>query len=471
MKKIIMLSTIFALLLTLSGCGLFSDKDNNDDFVALDLDKALMIVSNNELYGLVDLEGNIVVPIQYDDMFYSGSYYVGVGNYSFTIYNELGEEVISINDVDYGYYNIYFGPEDFSPLDEDALIPYVASSNLYGYMNYDGEKIIPTQYDLAIPFNEDGLALVMIDNQYGFINKDGEVVIDISYYDTQTFSEGLVAMEKNGSWGFMDTEGNIVIGFEYDGVSSFYNGISYVNKNGKAGIIDTEGNYIMDLIYDQIITSENSDGFIVYKDGYYGYADSNGDILIGFEYSLIYEFTENDVAIASKDGLKGLIDKSGNTLIDFNYNNIFWMGEDNNYLSVQDGYKYAIFDNKGNMILGFEFDFIGGLTNDVFVFSEVIEGSVHEIAYGLAGIDGNIIVEAQYDAIYNETSGLHLVQNGDKYGFINNEGTIIVALDYDYVYPFGESQLAAVNIGDKWGFINTSGDIVIPIIYDEVVTR
>jgi hypothetical protein len=68
----------------------------------------------------------------------------------------------------------------------------------------------------------------------GYVDSDGNVVIPFRYDNTKPFSEGLGAVALNGKWGFVDTGGNEVIPCRYKFADSF--------KNGKARVAETNLN-------------------------------------------------------------------------------------------------------------------------------------------------------------------------------------------------------------------------------------
>lgn len=56
-------------------------------------------------------------------------------------------------------------------------------------------------------------------------------------------------------------------------------------------------------------------------------------------------------------------------------------------------------------------------------------------------------------------------QSGDKWGFVDGEGTPMIKYAFDEVKPYSEG-LAGVRMADKWGFIDTAGNLVVPFRFD-----
>ena len=48
----------------------------------------------------------------------------------------------------------------------------------------------------------------LINVKYGFVNKNGEVVIPCKYDEARSFSEGIAAVRLGDKWGFVDKKGN-----------------------------------------------------------------------------------------------------------------------------------------------------------------------------------------------------------------------------------------------------------------------
>lgn len=90
----------------------------------------------------------------------------------------------------------------------------------FGYMDEYGEIVIPARYDKALPFAENGLAAVAISTKlsdclttelWGYINKDGEFVIQPTLEYAATFCADLAAIYRDGVYGYINTEGETLI--------------------------------------------------------------------------------------------------------------------------------------------------------------------------------------------------------------------------------------------------------------------
>ena len=83
---------------------------------------------------------------------------------------------------------------------------------------------------------------------------------------------------------------------------------------------------------------------------------------------------------------------------------------------------------------------------------------------GFKNKNGQIIIPAQWNMVYDFHEGLAKVQNW-KYGFINIKGEVVVPLEWDNSEYFSEG-LAVVEKDEKCGYINKAGELVIPLVWN-----
>ena len=112
----------------------------------------------------------------------------------------------------------------FVQRDEDGYI-------VMGYMNKNGEVVIPAKYNLAFPFNEYGVAYVQkavsdFPEEYchinlgsslmcGYINTKGEEIVPLEYYSRHAYysrkeANGILELYKEGYTYFFNTEGQLL---------------------------------------------------------------------------------------------------------------------------------------------------------------------------------------------------------------------------------------------------------------------
>ena len=65
----------------------------------------------------------------------------------------------------------------------------------------------------------------------------------------------------------------------------------------------------------------------------------------------------------------------------------------------------------------------------------------------------------------DEKSGLFLIKQNDKYGYIDKTGKVVIEPQYERASDFSEG-LAAIAVEKKWGYIDTTGKTVIEPQFD-----
>ena len=117
----------------------------------------------------------------------------------------------------------------------------VMPGSLYrGYVNKQGQEVIPTTYDTVTPFYG-SYALIQDEGHWGMVNAQGRVVIPPAYDALWPFSQGLAAFSFDKKWGFINEQNTVVISNRYDRVNSFLEDRTTVMTQEEGGIIDKQG--------------------------------------------------------------------------------------------------------------------------------------------------------------------------------------------------------------------------------------
>jgi hypothetical protein len=101
-----------------------------------------------------------------------------------------------------------FVPDPEEDVFFDGLtLDYSEDGESVGFKDKDGKQVVERVYDAAMDFS-DGRAAVCLDGQWGYIDTQGELVIPCIYDDyIDDFSEGLVLVELNDDFGYIDRDG------------------------------------------------------------------------------------------------------------------------------------------------------------------------------------------------------------------------------------------------------------------------
>ena len=351
--------------------------ENYDNAENLWYEKNVLKAQKDEKWGLINLEGNVVSEIIYDEI----KTLKGVEN-----------SVIVKKDNKYGLLNckgvkildtIY---SDISSFGEDYINGYITKNEdgKYGIVNVSGEIILENDYEEINNIYSDKYYVIVENGNQQLINKDKEKVLTENFDEIKQITSSGVVYIKDGKYGFMDFEGNSIIDANYDMLNEINTGIFLAQNDGKSGLLDKEKNEkvafnFKDINYNKkagIYVAENEDltqtiidsnfetkivgilselniddgymkvkvdsGYKYYnfkfeeknikdlfinnkiflskKDGKFGYVDSKGDTVVDYIYDDATELNNYGFAAVKKDGLWGSIDGKGNTVIEPKYN-------------------------------------------------------------------------------------------------------------------------------------------------------
>ena len=147
----------------------------------------------------------------------------------------------------------------------------------------------------------EGLAKVELDGKWGYIDKDGNEVLPLKYDGIGYFNEGLVRVVLNRKYGYIDKTGRVVIPCKYDWTGDFFKGVTRVQLNGKIGYIDKTGKEVIPCIFDGVIYDDNNKMFYVSFNGKNGCLNQLGDIIVPFIYDTMPFFEDGQIKITNAD--------------------------------------------------------------------------------------------------------------------------------------------------------------------------
>lgn len=337
----------------------FTNKINSHEYEVLTMfNDGLAVVKENGKYGVIDKNGDIVVPLlsRYISPYNEGMAPSSEESIISTKLNSQNDLYIlrsksnsKIGFVDKSGELVISMQYDYVCNFSEGLAAVGKKDGKFGYIDTKGNTVIPMEFDLAGDFH-DGFAIVYNGN-YGFINKNGVIAISTQYSNARSFHEGLAAVCKDNKWGFIDINGTVVVPIEYDIVGDFNEGLTYVNKgnktcfidkkgkekeilsfsyfgelhegllavkkNGKYGFVNTKGNIVIPLEFDDV--SDFHEGVaLVCKNHKVGFVNKKGEIVVPLEYDAASDFSEG-LAVVQKDNTLGYVDKFGNTTLTNDY--------------------------------------------------------------------------------------------------------------------------------------------------------
>lgn len=263
----------------------------------------MYFVKRGSNYGVLDENGNIIVPVEYQNVEEKGIFIETVNNDNqIEHYNLRGEKISQFDNYnsvekskyddtyiatlsDYSYqllnnnYNV-ITTENYEYMENIFPSVYIVkdSNGKYGMINNNNQKLINNNYDVIQLINETEIiqAMDVTTNIITLYNKNGQKLLEdedllvifndnyikvfcdegAKYYtldgketsNTEIYkNNNIIGFYENGKWGFKDKSGNIVIEPIYDRIVEINeNGYGGIKLEDKWGIIDKDGNIIVE---------------------------------------------------------------------------------------------------------------------------------------------------------------------------------------------------------------------------------
>lgn len=362
--------------------------------------------------------------------------------------------------------------------------------NLSGVIDRGGNTIIDAEFDnVIIPNPEKALYVCYEGDNTKVLNERKEEILtdyqNVEPIQLQNISSDLMyeksvlKYEQDGKFGLIDFEGKEIAKPIYESIDGlpYKEGELLVKQDGKYGVINIKGNKLGDIKYDRIsvdgyYTSENNYKFAGYiisnttDEGYrYGYINYDGKLLLEPEYNELsrvigIEDDENAYILCAKNGQYGIM-KNDEELISNEYQSIEY-DESNKLFTIEKSKKFGIANLDGNIIVPTEYSQID--ITGIYLYAQNSQGAtVYNNDGTQVNIDRNI-------AILNTSNEKYKIrinnENGTKYGVINEDGEQIIEEKYNYIEYLFDNYFIVSNEQSKLGVIDDDDNVKIELNND-----
>lgn len=223
----------------------------------------------------------------------------------------------SVQKANKNHYNVYFRDNTLGLLNPNGKWEVKPSSGV--------EQLLPGQQ---------GLFGASIKGKYGYVDYNGQVVIPPQYEEVRAFSEGLAAVRLGHTWGYTNLNGELSIVNQFDDAGDFYRGLAIVRKGGKSNLINREGTELLDTYYDRIsLTDDNY--YLTEDNGKYGIVSPMGEEITPPKYEEIRR-EEHDRILVRANGRYGVIKENGDISLPLYYTQILFDGPNKKILAKHD---------------------------------------------------------------------------------------------------------------------------------------
>ena len=278
--------------------------ENEYENIEFDSVNNIFVLQKNAKQGVYDLEGNMILPIQYENITFAGKYLNANKDGKLLVFDVTGtlqneDSYKSLDTEADGKYSITINRNNqYGVIDSNKTN---ILENKYSYIEYtfdnyfivslEGKSgVLDANNNIIIPVEKDiiqnirGTNMIQVidsaTNTSEFYNKKMEKVAtqndariyikdnyievasanNIEYFDfdgnkqeaNKIFNGNKIfAKQQNGKWGYVDKDGNTVVEFKYEMATNINEyGFGAIKLNGKWGVIDKDANIIKEPTYE-----------------------------------------------------------------------------------------------------------------------------------------------------------------------------------------------------------------------------
>lgn len=284
--------------------------ENEYQTISFDKTNNLFVIEKSKKYGISDLNGKIIVPVEYKQIDITGIYLYAQNEQGVTVYNNEGNQVnidtnIAILNTDNEKYRIRINSEN---------------GTKYGIIGKDGRQIIDEKYNYIEYLYDDYFIVSNEASKLGVINYKDEEKIEIIYDSIQKVQDTDIIQTSTS-----DNKMTYLFSKDMNKICEMENSLVEVNdnyikiyNNDEIRYFDKEGKELKNTeVY------PNNKLYAKEENGKFGFVDINNNIIIENKYDKVTEFNEYGFAAVKLDEKWGVINEQGDELVSpiYEFNN------------------------------------------------------------------------------------------------------------------------------------------------------
>lgn len=301
---------------------------NDYEQIEYDDTNKIILLEKNGKFGLYDLDGNMILPVQYEDMELAGKIITASKDGKKIVFDANG----SIQK-ESTYINVI-------PTEAENYFITIKDNGKYGLVDNHNDVLMDNKFDY-LEYAFDNYFIYSNNGKYGVIDNAGNAILQ-NVYDIIQHIHGTkiiqVINSSNGTSHFLNKNMKPIL--EISGAHIYLEGNNVkIISNNTLHYLDLEGN----LIEAKDILSKNQI-FAKEQDGKWGYVNAEGKVIVQFEFDLTEDINEYGYGAIKKDGKWGVVDSEGAFILDPTYElddiEPIFIGE---YYKTNESYEVNVF--------------------------------------------------------------------------------------------------------------------------------
>lgn len=441
--------------------------------------KVLFLIRENNKYGYMDSLGKVVIKPQFIEAYdFSEGLALARTTGAYGYINQTGKFAIK-QQFDYA-----------TAFSDGFAIAYEGTKSFF--INKKGEKAFKENYPQIEPFEDGKARIKTMTGKYGMIDTTGKIVIDTIFTHLGPFEDGMATVicpnvqsnSKEGCFaGVINERGKFIVPTgKFNWIRDYKNGhfIATIpaeswdtldGQTARTAIIDRRGKIIVSkkLSYFSNFDGNFNCGLVKVRltknwfkgipstittssPYYYGFMNKNGKIAIDdTTFSEVTNFADNRAFVTDEPWSFSVINTDGKYIAKKRFSDVLNNGFVNGLAFVEVSSKWGLIDTNVHFTIKPTFDAIHeiGIIEDYFFFGERNPKNWNELFYGIATIDGTIMVNATLNDFDKSgfKHGLLQCTIDKKLTYINKKGNIIWQEKQSQTIESNEVNLVTMNPG------------------------
>lgn len=305
--------------------------------------------------------------------------------------------------------------------------------------------------------------------KYGLIDAKGKEVFPPEFLSFRFLDEQFMLCNKNNRYGFYDLQQDTFLGIAYESILPVENGFIVSSKlesqeKVQYGLIDKELNAVIPMQYDRL--ENNGGGFTAQLDGKYGLLDSSGAIRWPFEYDGLVVNSASNLVFVKEQGKWGIKDLEGKQMVEPMLEHP-WLSKESP-LPIQRKGKYGYLNYLGKEIVPCEYDYAENFKEQMAIVG-------NDQLYGVINLKNELLVPINYDTIVRSAFDENFVVAKRKkkeetlqWGVFTPKGESLLPMVYDTIWWEYENKTYVLGRQGQFGLVDKRGKELLPIQYEEL---